>query len=93
MGIAEYYFMTIFVLTRAFEHKLLNFFIIYQQNFRLESLNVAKDKYQKLELKFAKLHKAICIGIAIPYIIFLIFRIYYDKSYDMLMAIHIYSLC
>ena len=52
MGIAEYFCMIIFVLTRAFEHKLLNFFIIYQQHFRLESLNVAKDKYQRLELKF-----------------------------------------
>ena len=80
MGIVEYFCMIIFVMTRAFEHKLLNFFIIYQQSFRLENLNVFKDNYQKLELKFAKLHKAICLVIASPYLIFLIIRIFYDES-------------
>ena len=35
MGILEYLMMLIFVLTRAFEHRLLNFFIIYQNKFRL----------------------------------------------------------
>ena len=92
MSYVEYFCMMQFVLTRTFEHKLLNFFIIYQQNFRLENLNVAKDTYQKLELKFKKVHRAVCIGIGIPYLVYCIFRLFNDKSYYLLMGIHIYSM-
>ena len=93
MGIMEYVLMIIFVLTRAFEHRLLNFFIIYQHKFRLEDLNIVKDKYQKLELKFSKYHKVLCIAIGMPNIIFLLIRIFYEKNYYILIGIHLYTLC
>ena len=39
----------VFMIARIFEHGILLFFIDYQKNLKVEELDVAKDKYQKLE--------------------------------------------
>ena len=51
----KYFFMIIFIITRAYEHRILNMFILYQKNLRLEDLDVNRDLYQNGELKFQRM--------------------------------------
>ena len=47
--------MIIFIIMRAYEYRVLNMFVLYQKNLRLEDLDVNKDLYQSGELKFQRL--------------------------------------
>ena len=49
--------LLLFLFQRAFEHRILDFFIIFQSHYRLEDLDIAKDDYRKREKHFTKIHQ------------------------------------
>ena len=69
---ARYMFYYCFVLSRIYEHSILLLFITFQHSFRLQNLDIARDKYQKLERKFANVFFGLCVGFNIPIVISLI---------------------
>ena len=64
LGASKYILIFIFIFVRTQEHEALLVFVFFQHNFRLESLNVARDSYKLLETRLAK-------GFFVLYTIFL----------------------
>ena len=65
----KYYLTICFILLRAFEHKILNFFITYQSKYRVETLDINKENYQNLEKKFELAHFYGGIVMGIPFVV------------------------
>ena len=69
---ARYMLYYCFILSRIYEHSILLLFITFQHSFRLQNLDIARDKYQKLERMFSKIFFGLCIGFNMPIVISLI---------------------
>ena len=51
---------------RTFEHGILSSFISYQKNLRIENLDIAKEKYQKIEKRYSFICKGGIILLLTP---------------------------
>ena len=85
------YFLSIcFILLRAFEHKILSFFITYQSKYRVESLDIQKENYQSLEKKFELLHFYGGILMGIPFVVIQILHYFHLSSPYMNLPVFFY---
>ena len=71
----KYALAIVFVLQRAFEHGILLFFIRYQQSFTLQNLEIAKDKYQRLERRLSCVFYVFCGIVCLPNLVFNVYLI------------------
>ena len=55
-----------FILSRAFEHQILHQFVLFQQLYKVESLDVVRDSYQRQEKAAKKVYKAVVVALWTP---------------------------
>jgi hypothetical protein len=70
-SIAKFVTYTIFVNCQVFEWYVLWFFMLFQQNLKLNVLHIQKPRYQKLERKFFRAFKQATYFIVGMYLIYL----------------------
>ena len=66
---------------RTFEAGILASFISYQKNLRIENLDIAKEKYQKIEKRFAFICKGGIILLLAPSLVIFTVACFYKDEY------------
>ena len=56
----------VFILSRIFESNILLLFMTFQNSFKLQGLDIAREKYQKMEGNFSKIFIGLGFGFCLP---------------------------
>ena len=79
---AKYALILVFLLTRTFEHGILLFFVNFQHIYKVQNLEIVRERYQSYEKKLMNLYYTICVLVTVPLISILFMQIIIKTSLD-----------
>ena len=87
---AKYALILVFLLTRTFEHGILLFFVNFQHIYKVQNLEIVRERYQSYEKKLRNLYYTICVLVTLPVVSILFTQTMIKTSMDIFAYIILY---